>query len=201
MSESLTFTRYPATTGISLSYLMDARQENRGIYILKFSDGTEYVGKAADMLSRFRTHARHSKEDIISVDFAPVLRSNLDTLEFVTIRWRQGEGARLRNILMAGSASTSRRPDHWLPGSYPLAFRVLSLETNEQPQQLRRAWSDDNAMRSYARLLGHPSADSVINAMAAFLHYGMSLPVLSEQQIWVVTAVPDPMMAFVDWHV
>jgi hypothetical protein len=191
MSELLTFTRYPATTGISLAYLIDPHEERQGIYFLTFSDGTEYVGQAIDVVTRFRVHARHFRDDIIYVDFAPVIRPCLDMLELLTIRWRQEQGAMLRNKLLVRESTNAVEVDHWAARTYPLAFRtgVADLERLTHGPD-GRAGIRREALTSFIRLLEHPEADSVIGALASFLQHSMPFPVPKEQSDWVVTALP-----------
>lgn len=190
MNDALVFTRYPATTGISLAYLIDSQWGYHGIYVLRFVDGTEYVGKAVDVLNRFRWHARHQRDTIVSLDFAPVRRASLDQLELLTIRWRKGEGAQLRNILLMSSPGQNVVPTHWLPHSYPVSFRILSPEAPQMNNFERGGSADADLMRSYARLVERPQAKIVVEVLAAYIRASLPLPARTEGRVWVVTALP-----------
>ena len=191
MSEILEFTQYPVTTGISLAYLFSRNQARHGIYILTFSDGSEYVGQTTDVLSRFRTHSRQFGLEIVGVQFAPVLRSSLDTLEALTIRSRQDEGTQLRNKNLIGLSTNRSQPEHWLPSTYPLVIRTHPYEENMLASGHRElAVPMAEPFRNYSRLNQHPKAQIVIDALAVFLQHSVPIPAHSEQQAWVATAVP-----------
>ncbi|VXC53606.1 conserved hypothetical protein [Arthrobacter sp. 9AX] len=190
MNDALVFTRYPATTGISVAYLLESQEGYHGIYVLRFADGTEYVGKAVDVLNRFRWHARHQHDSIVSLDFAPVTRASLDQLELLTIRWRKEEGAHLRNILLMGSHEQNVAPSHWLPHSYPVSFSILDPKASQINNFARNGSAGADLVRSYARLVQHPHAEIVIEVLAAYIRASLPSPARTEGRVWVVTALP-----------
>jgi hypothetical protein len=190
MNDTLVFTRYPATTGISLAYLIESQWGYHGIYVLRFVDGTEYVGKAVDVLNRFRWHARHQRDSIVSLDFAPVTRASLDQLELLTIRWRKEEGAQLRNIRLMRSPGQNVVPTHWLPHSYPVSFRILSPDAPQMNNSEGTGSADADLMRSYSRFVERPQAKTVVEVLAAYIRTLLPLPARTEGRVWVVTALP-----------
>lgn len=191
MNPHLSFTRYPTTTGLSLACFFSQSQERRGIYVLSFTDGTEYVGQAVDILSRYRSHARRYSDAIVCIDFAPTPRLSLDTLELLTIRWRQENGARLRNRLLVGPVEATHSLDHWTPLTYPLTFAVYAIGSElDAVNRVERDTMELQPLRSFARLLERPDAQAIIDALAAYLHHVLPRPGLTEQRSWVVTAMP-----------
>jgi hypothetical protein len=191
MSAQLTFIRYPLTTGLSLGSFFGESKERRGIYVLTFTDGTEYVGQAVDILSRYRSHARRHGDSIVCIDFAPTSRLSLENLELLTIRWRQKNGAKLRNRLLVGPVGAHDHLDHWAPSTFPLSFDVLPVENRlETFDRVERNRTAIQSTRSFVRLITHPDAQSIIDTMALFLYHALPRPGLAEQTSWVVTAMP-----------
>lgn len=68
-----------------------------GIYVLHFSNGQHYVGKAVDVVRRYAQH-RHTHTDIEKISFKRVAVSKLDAEEKATVRAVEIYGFRLRNI-------------------------------------------------------------------------------------------------------
>ncbi|MFV8396132.1 GIY-YIG nuclease family protein [Corynebacterium hindlerae] len=76
--------------------------QRRGIYILEFENGEQYVGQALNVVTRFATHRHGSSHhkpwtDIVAIQFLPVIEEHLTPIEFTHIaRLRRG-GIELRN--------------------------------------------------------------------------------------------------------
>ncbi|WJY67456.1 GIY-YIG nuclease family protein [Corynebacterium auris] len=100
-SPTMTFTSWPVRSGDSLAPLI-ASDRRRGIYVLEFEDGSRYVGKATNVLSRFNSHVHGSRHhgpwgDIVAVLFREVAEGDLDVEERLTIRYFRDRGLPLRN--------------------------------------------------------------------------------------------------------
>ena len=56
---SLSFNRWELPHGSNISALIPP-DKRRGIYVLEFEDGSKYVGRSENVVTRFSTHARGS---------------------------------------------------------------------------------------------------------------------------------------------
>lgn len=97
----VTFRRFCVAGLDSIAPLLP-RDQRRGIYVLEFANGEQYVGQALNAVTRFAAH-RHGSghhrpwQDIVAFQFFPVPEGPLTPVEFDHIARLRGEGARLRN--------------------------------------------------------------------------------------------------------
>lgn len=94
------FRLWEVTPGQSLAPIIEGCR--RGIYVLRFSDGTEYVGRSVDVVTRYATHVHGSDHhgpwrDVTAVLFRAMPTGDLDLAEMLEIRRRAARGRRLRN--------------------------------------------------------------------------------------------------------
>lgn len=124
----LKFTWYRLAADISPAVIVG--ENVTGIYVLQFSNGERYVGKALNIAKRITQH-RHSNKhhsawhDIIALAFAAVPATELDRYERETIEQQKTLGVGLRNV-MFNLQTTSPRPidsilgltleSHWATG-------------------------------------------------------------------------------------
>jgi hypothetical protein len=96
-----------------------------GVYILRFADGTAYVGKANEVTRRYSQH-RKLHEDITAISFRRVHSTLLDEVEKETIHRIEAAGVPLRNVTFAsyprGESDLDvligrSTQDNWLKGS------------------------------------------------------------------------------------
>lgn len=103
--------------------------ERRGIYILHFENGEQYVGQTVDVVSRFAEHrhgsAHHEPwEDLTAIEFLSVPEGGLDLLEREWIGRRRTEAALRNKAFNFGHAEPSpldevmpaRLQGHWATG-------------------------------------------------------------------------------------
>jgi hypothetical protein len=69
-----------------------------GIYLLKFSDGTNYIGQTVDVVKRFAGH-RKKYDNIKQLYFQPVRKRDLNAVEQDHIYAAEEKGMMLRNII------------------------------------------------------------------------------------------------------
>ncbi|AKK03735.1 GIY-YIG nuclease family protein [Corynebacterium epidermidicanis] len=95
------FKRFPIGGFDSVAALFPADQR-RGIYVLEFTNGEQYVGQALNVVTRFSNHrhgSRHHKAwtDIEAIQFFPVPEDHLTPIEFEHIARLRSQGIELRN--------------------------------------------------------------------------------------------------------
>lgn len=165
-----------------------------GIYILSFNNGEEYVGQTVNFMQRFTAHRRRWN-DIKSIRFAAVPRTQLDHAEQEVINQRKDAGKRLRNLLLTshplGSSAldvtiTPQEQQQWL--STDESFSPSPISTTRLLQARDRQAQIHTAL---TKLLSHPQGKDVIHTLATYIHLVIPYPDEVEQQLWTVTAMPD----------
>jgi hypothetical protein len=87
---------------ISIAHLFTENKDRCGIYLLKFSDNTFYIGQAKDVVKRFRQHCM-SYDNIVHLWFQPVEKEKLNETEERFIRNAESDGLLLKNIVHVSS--------------------------------------------------------------------------------------------------
>ncbi|MCT2288686.1 GIY-YIG nuclease family protein [Corynebacterium sanguinis] len=123
------FRRFAIGTLPSVAALFPPHQR-RGIYVLEFSNGEQYVGQALNVVARFTTHrhgSRHHEpwDDAVAIQFAPIESEPLAPIEFEHIERLRSQGIVLRNKMgNLGHAQPSgldqhvsvEEQEHWVLG-------------------------------------------------------------------------------------
>jgi hypothetical protein len=81
---------------LSISDLYPKSKSRCGIYLLKFSNDTFYIGQAVDAVKRFSQH-RKNYDDIIHYWFQPIDKKRLDEVEQNFIKQAENSGLLLTN--------------------------------------------------------------------------------------------------------
>jgi len=177
----------------SLSAILKPKGPLHGIYILEFDDGTEYVGKTANFLSRFNTHKRHQEGRIVAFSFGRVARRPrglLDEEERATIQARERDGARLRNLDLVHLPQSSEAldlvidkavQDAWLKGE-TTGLVLGTREHRGEPTATQVARNKELSERPY-----YPW---VVVVLADYLAEAVPWPHKTERRFWTVTAYP-----------
>lgn len=76
--------------------------KRRGIYVLEFANGEQYVGQAVNVVDRFTSHRHNSAHhapwvDVVAIQFLTVKSAPLSPIELDHIRYLRGQGIKLRN--------------------------------------------------------------------------------------------------------
>jgi hypothetical protein len=82
----------------SIAHLFTEEQTRCGIYLLKFSDKTYYIGQAKDVVKRFRQHCM-SYDNIVHLWFQTVEQEKLNEVEQKLIHYPESDGLLLKNIV------------------------------------------------------------------------------------------------------
>ena len=162
-----------------------------GVYVLHFDDGSEYVGQARDVFTRFRTHVRTWKYPIVGVDFAAVPPDRLDDVERRLIQHRERVGARLRNSALVGLPRgnstldvTLARPaqEAWLNGVDP---------TSDLSERVGAADGRPRGGTGYLELRDRPYYSALLDLLAGYVRQVIPAPAETEQRFWYITAMPS----------
>ena len=186
----LHFSRYLVSDGTSLSIHFPAGVPTCGVYVLEFTDGTEYVGQSVSLLSRFTTHRRRWPGEIVGVRFVPLPASMLNEVERDTIAQRVAEGARLRNVDLVALPLRSEVldlvvdpavQDEWLSGQVD---PVVIGYRGTQAAQRRRT------LAKYRQLAEHDDFEKIVTGLASYIGSCIPWPHQTECGFWVVTSLP-----------
>ncbi|ALE19126.1 hypothetical protein AL705_05415 [Lawsonella clevelandensis] len=138
------FTRWSVTGVSSVAALFDLT-DTRGIYVLEFDNGEQYVGQTVNIAHRFTSHVHGSKhhkawQDIVALSFKALPNEDLDTAEYQEIQRRRAKGIKLRNkIFNSGHTEptpldevvTVEQQRHWALGDadYGWDKELLAMAT------------------------------------------------------------------------
>src|SRR5690242_21282718 len=86
----------------SIKHLFTQEKPRCGIYLLKFSDATYYIGQAKDVVKRFRQHCM-SYENIAHLWFQNVVQEKLNEVEQDLIHTAESDGLLLKNVVHVSS--------------------------------------------------------------------------------------------------
>lgn len=165
------------------------REQRCGLYCLHFTDGAFYVGKALDVVSRYRQH-RQTWDDIARISFKRVPVENLARQEEALIKLLEREGFALRNIVFT------------TPGQSP--FGMADFDSL-MPAENQQRWLSDltyidrtgprlvdethraRYSRKYQRFLQQPHADDIIQVLRDYVQQGIPAYIVGERTFWVCT--------------
>ncbi|EYT53322.1 GIY-YIG nuclease family protein [Kocuria sp. UCD-OTCP] len=190
--ESLIFTHYDLTNGDALEDRFERNKSRTGVYVLHFTDGTQYVGKANDVLARFRQHLDYWREPILCVEFAPV--ADLEEVflhERLTIQRRLAQGHTLRNDQhtkeSAARAGMSPVVDLDTAEAIERALLTPVEDADQIPYWIPQPGGA--TPRGYTpKLLAASYADDVIDVLAYCVRYVLPNPAVTEGRYWKVKA-------------
>ena len=154
-----------------------------GIYLLTFSNGQQYVGKATDVAGRFAHHVTRWS-DIETVRFSPIAAADLDEYERGTIRLYEGPG-RLRNQLLTGYWYESSPLDDVVPSSVQEAWWRNPAAAPEEPVPVRT--EDVTAGINHLRVRNRADYDHVVALAANFVRAVIPWPATTYGEYWTVS--------------
>jgi len=169
---------------LSLAFIGASADERCGIYVLRFANREAYVGQAVDVVSRYASHRRRWS-DIVSVEFAPCPREQLDDAERRVVSTVE-KSASLRNILLANA-----------PGGWgDIDIQTVSGETALLPWERDRRPRLSSEPRSSAlarhwALRARSDYDDVCAVLAAYVDETVADPVLTCGGNWSLSALPQ----------
>ena len=165
-------------------------ERRTGIYVLRFRDGSYYVGKATDVTSRYRDH-RDSKDPIEEMAFREVSKRNLDRVEQDTICALECLRVPLKNIaLTRGGASPDRLSNAWATDE-----ELRHFSTDRSWNDLTGAAIDDPVRRSklhdrFQQLVSRPDAATIVEAFGLYVLRCIPFPARTVYRRWVISALP-----------
>jgi hypothetical protein len=161
-----------------------------GIYVLHFADGEVYVGQAVDVTRRFSQHARiHC--DVNGVSFAHAAAAELDERERVAVHTLEGNGYRVRNIVLASAPSFESDFDQVMPEQDQQRWLGdLSFADRSGPRvvspELRRKYG-----RKFERFRSIPGCEVVMDLLRQYVQTGIPVYRKSEVSFWAVSCLPS----------
>lgn len=178
-----------------------AQRGRRGIYVLEYADGSMYVGKATNVLGRYRSHFHGSKhheawEDVVAFRFAEVPEGmDLDEPERSEIRRLKDEGIRLRNRQFVPNSVSPSPLDsvvdvveqrHWVQGDETACHSDSASKVLRQrirPGKFKK-WSAQKAVRR--RLY-----DAIVDDLAIAVGCLLPAPLETDGQYWTLSDFPS----------
>ncbi|MFN8469254.1 MAG: hypothetical protein U0X20_27105 [Caldilineaceae bacterium] len=190
MFEHLGFpTPYPVTGRASIADLFESGSRC-GLYILHFATGEFYAGQAVDVVRRYAQH-RQVHQDIVSISFRCVDRSELNDTERRLIATLERSGCRLRNIaltsipygpsdfdLLMDAAAQAR----WLSD---VTF-VDDAGSRPDDPELRRKYA-----RKFALLQASPHYPQAVEFLRLYARIGLPALHRGELSFWAVSCLPE----------
>lgn len=163
-----------------------------GIYVLCFKEGNYYVGKATDVVDRFRSHARE-KCKIEAISFKPVKADELTVIERKTIAGLVSMDVPLRNITDTPNPDgrTIKTPDGSLLNKEVKRLWHADVKWND----LTGTPVDDALRRSkyikkFKEFMTIDDAPKIVAFMSEYLRRCMPLPRQTAFEYWIVSCLP-----------
>lgn len=188
----LLFLRWEVPQGVSLSAVLPPASSRCGIYVLEFDDGTEYVGKTTNIVSRFAEHRRRQPGAIVALRFAEVARSQLDVAEKDVIA-RLGElGIRLRNVTYVTLPLRTDALDPVVQAALQESW-LLAPDGGELVIEGRgkMALQRQRTQAKFAKLQERADFAQIVSGIASYIKRCIPLPHKSEQRFWIVSSLPS----------
>lgn len=176
----------------TVAHLFPTSRGRRGIYRLRFADGTAYVGQSVDVVRRFGAHRlRHHDIDALEFDRAAA-RGDLDALEVAAIRDEQARGVTLRNVvhgttdaLAATDLDPLVTPEQQRAFAAGAAVDDVADRVASGPDRVARG------RRQFEQLVAGPNGPRAVEIARAYVATTVPRPRATEGSFWVATARPS----------
>lgn len=186
----LEFTSYDVHDVLTLSPYFGDGRDRCGIYVLRFSDGSAYVGQAGDVVRRFNSHSRDWAKKlpgvaIESVEFAPCPVDLLNAAEKSMIA-ELDKTTSLQNRLITDWPGG--KGDIQVTHSNAPALRIpLNRAERTTPTQD----NDGRKLARYSEYSRDPVSDLFSEFAGIYLAETMSSPATIAGSLWTCTALPS----------
>lgn len=185
------FKEWKTPAGFSGSALFNEKL-GRGIYILYFENGEEYVGQTVNFMHRFSSHRRRWS-DSVSIRFATVPEANLDELEQHMIAQKLDEGAILRNLNLLSSPLGPSKLNEIIDRQVQQDW--LNLDENYEvlisDERFNEALNSKPTDQKFLKLTEHPQYQDILDSVAFYVGLVIPCPDVVEGKHWVLTALPS----------
>ncbi|MGQ1798106.1 GIY-YIG nuclease family protein [Kocuria oceani] len=190
MDQPLQFTSHQLYGYESSRDLREMGIKGPGIYVLRFTDDTRYVGKSDDLASRISTHLREQHRRIERVDVAAVSYTETDIHEVLTIFERQAAGEQLTNELhnKAVPLRPDGRPVRDAQTVEGIRWALLAAEDEVAQRASRlRVPTGASALPVAAGVLASPVGAATVRVLAAYIGHVLRCPADTEWTYWRVS--------------
>lgn len=176
---------------MTVAHLFPVSRGRRGIYRLRFDDGTGYVGRTVDVVRRFGAH-RRLNPDLVALEFAPATaRADLGALELDEIRAERARGARLRNVVHGtADALADADLDTIITVDEQHALLAGEVVPDDIPE---RVSFDANRLAQgrpkFRALLAQPCGPWAIEVARAYVAVAVPRPRATEGTFWAASAM------------
>lgn len=162
-----------------------------GIYILHFSNGEYYAGKAVDVTRRYIQHQKNHK-DIIEISFKHVAPEKLDSDEQEIIWTLEQKGYSLRNVVFTSLPKGESDFDLIMPlESQQSWLRDMNIVRENDGDRITDPGLRRKFRAHYERLFNTQYADQVIKAVKVYICFCIPVPHQSEVSFWSVSCMPE----------
>ncbi len=164
-----------------------------GIYVLRFADGSCYVGQASDILTRFASHRRHWPTPIVELDFATMPRADLDRAERETIQHLERSGEALMNSALVGLPKGPAALDVTIERIQQEEWLIEGQQEYDIGDRHRRAVHRSQRLKDdkFRLLSSRPDFEVLRTVLACYMAFVLPWPHLTEQRFWAVTSLPS----------
>ncbi len=186
------FHRFEVDRLYSISHLFPVFNGRRGIYVLEFANGQEYVGQAVDVVRRFAAHRRRWP-DIQAIRFLAVpAASSLDEPEKRYIAGLRAGGVTLRNIRYSEVADDQDADIDFLiaPGEQHAWLNDEDSQLEDAPLRVEQAGQREKTFPSYERLVRSGHLPEVVQTLRTYMHLCVPRPRATELTFWALSAAP-----------
>lgn len=171
--------------------------ERCGIYVLHFTTGELYAGKAVDVTRRYVGH-RQNHPDIESVSFKRIAEADLDAEEQRVIEGLERSGILLRNIIYTSIPKGESDFDLVMPPEEQERWlRDLTFVDHGGPRlvepNLRRKYA-----KKYQEFSRMPFADQVTRTLRTYVQIGVPAYRRGEVSFWGVSCLASGTIARVN---
>lgn len=186
------FYQWETPPGFSASALF-SEPLTSGVYILHFSNGEEYVGQTVNFMRRFTDHRRRWN-DIVSIQFTYLPKSQLDEAERDIILYRQRGGKHLRNLTLLSQPGGSSPLDVMITPQFQeewLKANESFIPVGELSERINRARQRYSITPKFRMLMKHEYINEIISDVSSYVYQVIPCPALVESRSWVLTAMPS----------
>lgn len=188
----LEFVSHDVRSLLSVAHLFPRSKGRRGIYVLSFEDGEQYVGQTVNIVGRFVTH-RDRWPDVVRLNFAQVPHGDLNEPERKMIHRSQDDGKTLRNItyaLGAGKRSTPPDLDYSVTEQHQYAWLAGGDPGPDAATRVNDPVLRANSGEKFARLMRHPLGETAVALAQMYVQLALLQPRATEMTFWAVSAMP-----------